>query len=310
MALVVAFGTEDLMSWVETKFSVQRIWAVLGTLTAAFFLVIAPFLLAVYRVLVFFDQAKESGIEGLSYELLQLKLLLLEKLETLGTSLNLDLAKPIQDLLQKAGAQIGGAAITTSSHFLSSLPSLALHFLVFFFMLLTFLLNASLLKGKFISSKVLSQKQSEGLVDLLRLTCSTTLISTVGIGIIQALVVAIGGLVFDQGDFWIILVVTFFASFVPMVGAAPVGAVLALLSFMESNVSFGIGLVVVAVIAGTIDNVLKPLFVGSRIEAHPLIAFTCVIGAVTVIGLPGLLLGPVIMNLFLSGVPLMMQQES
>ncbi|WP_263383423.1 AI-2E family transporter [Granulicella arctica] len=48
------------------------------------------------------------------------------------------------------------------------------------------------------------------------------------------------------------------------------------------------------VIVSTIDNILYPMFVGSRLRTHPVAILLAIIGGVALFGIPGIILGPVI----------------
>jgi predicted PurR-regulated permease PerM len=48
---------------------------------------------------------------------------------------------------------------------------------------------------------------------------------------------------------------------------------------------------------GTVDNVLKPLFIGSRLKLPILLLFFGILGGLAVFGALGLILGPVLLAL-------------
>jgi predicted PurR-regulated permease PerM len=47
-----------------------------------------------------------------------------------------------------------------------------------------------------------------------------------------------------------------------------------------------------------IDNILKPKIIGERAKIHPLIILFGIIGGIQLFGIPGILIGPVILALF------------
>lgn len=51
-------------------------------------------------------------------------------------------------------------------------------------------------------------------------------------------------------------------------------------------------------VLSTIDNILKPLIVGDRAKVHPLIILFGIIGGIQLFGIPGILLGPMILMSF------------
>ncbi len=188
--------------------------------------------------------------------------------------------------------------------FLGSIPDLMLSLFVFFCMLFILISNANKIKSYILQINVMPEYEVNVITRSLQNGCSMVLVSTLLIGALQALIVAIGSSVFGYHEFFLIFTITFFLSFIPVIGAAPVAGLLAIISFIMGNSADGIGLIVVTVIAGSIDNILKP-YVFSNMEAnmHPLISLFGIIGSIIVFGLPGLLIGPLLLQVTLQVVP-------
>jgi predicted PurR-regulated permease PerM len=49
-----------------------------------------------------------------------------------------------------------------------------------------------------------------------------------------------------------------------------------------------------------IDNILRPKLVGRDTEMHPLMVFFATLGGISFFGLPGFIIGPIIVSLFLA----------
>ena len=47
----------------------------------------------------------------------------------------------------------------------------------------------------------------------------------------------------------------------------------------------------------TIDNVLKPKIIGERSRIHPLVVMFGILGGIQLIGLPGIIFGPLVLGL-------------
>lgn len=58
--------------------------------------------------------------------------------------------------------------------------------------------------------------------------------------------------------------------------------------------------VIVTVVAGVIDNIIRPWFISGRTRMNGLIVFIAVLGGVAVFGLLGIVLGPIIVATFAS----------
>jgi predicted PurR-regulated permease PerM len=49
-------------------------------------------------------------------------------------------------------------------------------------------------------------------------------------------------------------------------------------------------------VVGTIDNIIRPLVVGSKVELHPLLLLFALLGGLQVFGLIGIFIGPVVIS--------------
>jgi len=124
-------------------------------------------------------------------------------------------------------------------------------------------------------------------------------------GFIQAIIVSVGASALGNENFFVLFVITFILSFVPVVGAAPVAVVLALFSFMEDNVFAGSALMFIALIAGVSDNIIRPYLISSgSIKIHPFINFMSILGGVIMFGFAGLFIGPFIVGVCFGALPL------
>ncbi len=55
-----------------------------------------------------------------------------------------------------------------------------------------------------------------------------------------------------------------------------------------------------ALVVGTIDNILYPTLVGARLQLHTVAVLFSVLGAIALVGIPGIVLGPLILNVTLA----------
>jgi len=54
-----------------------------------------------------------------------------------------------------------------------------------------------------------------------------------------------------------------------------------------------------ALVVGTIDNLLRPVFVGNRLKLHTVLAFMSVVGGLILFGPSGFVLGPITLTVTL-----------
>jgi predicted PurR-regulated permease PerM len=96
-------------------------------------------------------------------------------------------------------------------------------------------------------------------------------------------------------------VVTAFAALVPLGGTTLVTIPAALYLFVQGNTIRGIILLVWCLgVVVTIDNVLKPIFIGSRIQMPTIFLLFGILGGLAVFGALGLILGPVLFALLMA----------
>lgn len=115
---------------------------------------------------------------------------------------------------------------------------------------------------------------------------------------------AIGGLAFwllgiDAAVFWGTLMALL--SLVPALGAAIIWGPAALLFFLSGAIVKGIILLAVGSLGiGLVDNVLRPILVGRDTRMPDYLVLIATLGGLTVFGVSGLVIGPIIAALFLS----------
>lgn len=96
-------------------------------------------------------------------------------------------------------------------------------------------------------------------------------------------------------------VVTFFVALVPAVGAAAVCLFAAFILLVTGHPYMALFLAIWGVVVvGLVDNVVKPFLMKGDIEMHGAVVFFALIGGIAAFGLPGLLIGPLAVALFLA----------
>lgn len=196
------------------------------------------------------------------------------------------------------------------SDMVTQLPDIALFLLVMVAAIYVFLEYEVEIRKMFNEHSGMMFKNSNELIAVLKSSSQSVFFASVVTGIVQAAFVCAGSLVFGVGDWFLVLFVTFICSFIPVIGAGPVGFVLAVYAFLSGMDGAGIGLLVVSGISGTIDNVIRPyLATRGEVEVPTLIGILAVVGGVTVWGLKGLFLGPFVASLFFGALPILLRDH-
>jgi predicted PurR-regulated permease PerM len=101
---------------------------------------------------------------------------------------------------------------------------------------------------------------------------------------------------------------TAIASFVPMVGTTLVWGPVGVARIVSGDPTAGIAILVLSFfLVSGVDNLLRPLLLTERIKIHPLLVFFSIMGGLQLFGLNGLILGPMMLMLFFTGVDLFEQ---
>ncbi len=204
---------------------------------------------------------------------------------------------------------IGTFLSGTFSQFVGELPTIFMVGLITILSIYCFLSEAERIRTLFDRYFYFSKINGDKFVLMVKLCCREVFFSNILTGVLQSIIVSVGALIFDIGDFFLIFFITFIVSFIPIIGAAPVAGVLALLCFLDSRIGAGIGMLVIATVSGISDNIIRP-YLGSlgSVEVHPFIGLLAVIGGVIMFGLPGLFIGPLVASLVFGALPIIIDE--
>ena len=101
---------------------------------------------------------------------------------------------------------------------------------------------------------------------------------------------------------------TAIASFIPMVGTTLVWGPVGIAQIVSGNVTGGIAMLILCfTLVSGVDNLLRPLLIKGGIKMHPLLLFFSIMGGLKLFGMNGLILGPMLLMLFFTGVELFNQ---
>lgn len=128
-----------------------------------------------------------------------------------------------------------------------------------------------------------------------------TLKGTMVVALIQGF---LGGLMFwiagiPSPAIWGLIMVIL--SIIPMIGTGIIWIPAGIIMLLLGNVWQGVFILAVgAGIISSVDNVLRPKLVGRDTQMHPLLIFFATLGGIAFFGLPGFIIGPIIVSLFMA----------
>jgi predicted PurR-regulated permease PerM len=146
----------------------------------------------------------------------------------------------------------------------------------------------------------LSREQSEVLILRTQEVVSASVYGVVSIAIIQGI---LGGLMFwilgiPSPLLWAVLMA--FICMIPVAGSFLVWVPLSIYLMATGHWTKAVILIVWgALVISTIDNLLRPKLVGGQTKLHELLVFFSVLGGISVFGLLGIVLGPVVLAITL-----------
>lgn len=214
---------------------------------------------------------------------------------TISTRLNFDLNEgfDIETVLPKVFQFVVPAVTALITNF----PEFLLQLFVFVTCLYFFLLKRREFLKWFQDRHLLQDESLAKLISLLQKVCYTVVFSTLIVASVQATIITLGASIAGFGNLLVIFITTFFISFLPVVGTAPVALALAGFSFLQGESGDGFIMLVALGIAGSIDNVIRVYILSAEEEIHPLLSLLTLIGALAMFGISGLFLGPIIAEL-------------
>ncbi|MEZ4300366.1 MAG: AI-2E family transporter [Polyangiaceae bacterium] len=128
----------------------------------------------------------------------------------------------------------------------------------------------------------------------------SVLVANVVVSIAQATVCSIALIIIQLPRALVWGTLSFFLSFVPVVGTMPVTIGAAIYCYSQGRVGAAIFMVAIAAVIGLIDNILRPVFMKSSANLSFLWTFVAFVGGVALLGLPGVIVGPLAFSLFIA----------
>lgn len=139
-----------------------------------------------------------------------------------------------------------------------------------------------------------SNRDTNQLFTVIHKICNAVVLGALLAGTVQGIIVGTAYWILGIPQPLLFGVLTGIFSFVPLVGCAPtcIGGILYLLA--AGTPVKALFMLLVFLMAGVSDNIVKPWVLKDRTEIHPLLGLVSVLGGLRLFGFAGLFLGPVI----------------
>jgi len=307
LAGVFALAIEPALGHFLQKKHLRWKVSVAGILAAMFVIVAAPISMVAYKSYIFISGISQTGFQNTEIfkKLVFFRTALLKDANQLLHTFHLDNQVDLAGVSEEALNKIGTFVVGLSTASLYRVPEILLSVFVFNVALYFFLAEARLIKTAFLRLQFLTLVESEKVVSALQKSSYNTVVTSISLGAMAATIVSVGALFLHAGDFAVVWVVTFFCSFIPVIGAGPVALSLGLYKLVLEAYGEAAGFLVVAVIVGIVDNFVRPYLISSNeADLHPAVSLLSLLGALMIFGMPGIFLGPVIAAMALAIVPI------
>lgn len=240
------------------------------------------------------DQIKElanSGSSGINDMLRQIPGLSWIDVDTI------DWQSMIKDLVQSLGGLATKIINITSSGTLAAVAGIFFTFFSLFF----FFRDGKLMIERLRYLSPLRDVYEEKLIERFTLISRATIKGTVIIGLVQGIAGALT-LLFFGIETWVLWgVVMVILSIIPLVGSYFVMVPIALFQISTGNIVEGVVIIIVATVVNYgVDYLMRPSLVGRDSKMHDLIVFFSTIGGISVFGIMGFIIGPIIAAFFVT----------
>lgn len=205
----------------------------------------------------------------------------------------------LADRFSKSFQAVSSGAVSVLTAAYQGVVQFVLWLFVLFFTLFYFLVDGESILRHAKRFSPLDDKQDAMLFRKFISISQAMIKGTLVVGIVQGILAGIAFVIAGVPSPVVMGIIVALASLIPGVGTAlvwfPTGAIMVALGNVWQGVfvlSFGLGVVSV------IDNILRPKLVGRDTQMHPLLIFFATLGGITFFGIPGLLIGPIVVSLF------------
>ena len=205
-------------------------------------------------------------------------------------------------IFQKAGELVGKmSSILFNS--LSSATLSTIHFLFLFFVFLYtmffFLKDGNRILDKILYYSPLSDVDEQRMLEKFTSVTRATIKGTLLIGVIQGSLAGLGFWIvgIDSALFWGTIMTVL--SIIPAVGSALVWIPAAIILAASGSFVKAISLLAYCgILAGSVDNLLRPRLVGKDTKLHELFIFFGTLGGISLFGIIGFIVGTILVDLF------------
>lgn len=207
----------------------------------------------------------------------------------------LGLEQTASDLISSAGNYIKNMLLDT----IQGISLLFINLVIMYFLLYYLLISHNKVEEKIIDIIPFNKKNSYRLFDEFKNVTYSTVISTGLLAILQATLMSFGFLYFGIPGAFLWGVIGLIFSMLPVVGISLIWIPAGLIYLVQQNYYVAIGIIIWGSVVSLLDNFIRPYLQESTGSIHPLITLIGVFMGISVFGLLGIVIGPLILSYFI-----------
>lgn len=194
----------------------------------------------------------------------------------------------IQVPLQYFVSNVGG--------FFSGAADISIHIFLLLLAMFFFLRDGDKLKDIIFQLSPLKNADDEIVLVNFEKTINSIVKGSLLVALIQGLAAGVGFLIFGVPNFALWGAIAVITSLVPGIGNTIVTVPAIIYLFANQMTVPAFGMLIWAFGVSLVDNMLRPKFISSGIGVHPLLVFLSVLGGLSIFGMYGFLIGPLLLS--------------
>lgn len=215
----------------------------------------------------------------------------------------------LEDALANLPTQASKFLLTAGTGLVGGLAGFAGDAILTFLILFFVFRDGSTAIDSVISVLPLSRDQSVRLLNGIRDSVIANLYGILAVGFAQGLLTGLAMAVLRVPSAMLLGSATAVCSLVPFVGTMLVWGPAAIYLMATGHLWKGIILILWGtLVVGTVDNIIRPLVIGSRVELHPLLLLGALLGGLQVFGFIGIFIGPVVISVIAALISMLREE--
>ncbi|OFZ11083.1 MAG: hypothetical protein A2Z20_04125 [Bdellovibrionales bacterium RBG_16_40_8] len=125
-------------------------------------------------------------------------------------------------------------------------------------------------------------------------TAAASILATLASSASQSMVIFFGYIILGIPGSFVAAGATFIFSWIPILGSSPISIIGAIYLYSHGQIGKALIMIVIGLIAGFIDNIVRPIVLKGRSHLHPLVSLIAIFGGINLFGISGVFLGPIL----------------